>query len=93
MLGLLFAQVPQAFYCQAVARNANGQSVVSQNISIKTSIRENTEGREKEFEGLSQLRSVGFLAQDAEQLIKETKFTAFDALLESTRWVDYYGLA
>src|SRR6185295_9131957 len=56
-------------------------------------IKENTNGREKELQELSKVRSSGFLAQEVEKTIKETGFEAFDAVHKPTNDNDNYSLA
>ncbi|TAL57941.1 MAG: hypothetical protein EPN85_12820 [Bacteroidetes bacterium] len=62
-------------------------------LSFAKHIKENTEGREKELRQLSQIRSVGFLAQDIEKIIKETGFEAFDAVHVPANENDNYSLS
>ncbi|TAL57931.1 MAG: hypothetical protein EPN85_12840 [Bacteroidetes bacterium] len=62
-------------------------------LSFAKHIKENTEGREKELQQLSQIRSVGFLAQDIEKIVKETGFEAFDAVHVPANENDNYGLS
>jgi trimeric autotransporter adhesin len=62
-------------------------------LSFAKHIKEKTEGRENELNALSQIRSVGFLAQDVEKLIKETGFTSFDAVHAPTNETDNYSLS
>lgn len=62
-------------------------------LSFAKHIREKTEGRENELTELSKNRSVGFLAQDIEQLIKETGFESFDAVHPPTNETDNYSLS
>lgn len=56
-------------------------------------IKEKTEGREKELQSLSQIRSVGFLAQDVEKIVKETGFYSFDAVHAPANETDNYSLS
>jgi trimeric autotransporter adhesin len=56
-------------------------------------IKEKTEGRENELRKLSEVRSVGFLAQDIERIVKETGFTSFDAVHAPTSETDNYSLS
>ncbi|HKR05075.1 MAG TPA: tail fiber domain-containing protein [Bacteroidia bacterium] len=62
-------------------------------LSFAKHINENTEGREKELQELSKIRSTGFLAQEVEKTIKETGYTSFDAVHAPTNENDNYGLA
>lgn len=54
---------------------------------------EDTKGREKELERLSQKRTAGFLAQDVQKAMKESGFTAFDAVHVPTSELDNYSLS
>jgi hypothetical protein len=56
-------------------------------------IGEKTAGRESELQTLSQQRSTGFLAQEVEQVIAETGFTAFDAVHAPANDRDNYSVA
>ena len=62
-------------------------------LSFAKHIKEKTEGREDELTKLSQTRSVGFLAQDIEKIIKETGFEAFDAVHAPANETDNYSLS
>lgn len=48
--------------------------------------------KEKNMLALSQIRSVGFIAQDVEKVIEETGFSSFDALHIPTNETDNYSL-
>lgn len=56
-------------------------------------IHEKTDGRENELTELSKNRSVGFLAQDIEALIKDLGFQSFDAVHKPTNETDNYSLS
>jgi trimeric autotransporter adhesin len=56
-------------------------------------VKEDTEGRESELVQASQVLTVGFLAQEVERTIEETRFTAFDAVHAPENPTDNYGLA
>lgn len=54
---------------------------------------EDVTGREAELQGLSQQRTVGFLAQEVEQSVESAGFQAFDAVHAPEGPTDNYGLA
>jgi hypothetical protein len=51
-----------------------------------------TPDRERTLVEQSHIRTVGFIAQDVEELIRETGFTAFDAVHAPTNDSDNYGI-
>jgi len=62
-------------------------------LSFAKHIKEKTEGRERELDSLSALRSVGFIAQDVEKLIQQTGFASFDAVHTPANETDNYSIA
>lgn len=56
-------------------------------------IKENTQGREADLNELSKNRSVGFLAQDIEQVLKDMNFKSFDGIHRPTNETDNYSLS
>ncbi|QQR88227.1 MAG: tail fiber domain-containing protein [Flavobacteriales bacterium] len=56
-------------------------------------VKENVEGREAELAQASSQRTVGFLAQEVEQVVKDAKYAAFDVVHVPEGPTDNYGLA
>jgi hypothetical protein len=61
--------------------------------SFARHVGEGMEGREAELDALSQVRTVGFLAQEVERTVEELGYSAFDAVHVPDGPTDNYGLA